>query len=760
MIMIKKIIICLALLCVSVDAAFSMDEKERRDYQLWMRLNLPVAESFNEWQDETGELPPDFDELPACNTLPDPFTFFDGRSVPYTKEGWAERREEILDLYKKYELGVWPDKPVIDRVEVLEESCGDGYYSRNVRIWYGPEGRASVRASVSVPVAEPGRKYPVLLGTSLGGWGSQLTRRGYVSAGYAASDFMDDAAQLKDIYPDYDFSALTRRAWMASVVLDWFETIPEIDMEKVAVFGYSRDGKMAAIAAALDERFAAVVAGSTGVGGYVPWRYSGERGGGEGIESTTRMFPDWFIPRMRFFSGREDRLPVDANLLAALVAPRAVLMEWGLSDQVANGWAQEQAYTSAMKVYRLFGAEDKLGLMHVPGFHGSNDQEACIDFLDTVFGRTERKWTYDPVFAFDYDRWAEGKLPAGLSFNRTGKAPKNLKSWETVREQLLDAVRTVLGRRPVTLPSRGSGFAFMGRRPNPGPTEIAKGNSGNPGQLAPDVPAWVISNKSESYGWTAEDGAAAESKRLRIGPDNFQADLYYPAGTGEGAELPVVIWLHGFHYPLGYMWVYRKDIHPILSLVKAGFAVLAYDQTGHGMRYNEYSRFYDRFPEWSRLGRMVEDLSSAVDALQKEDIVDGSNVSVFGFTMGGTVAMYGAALDERISNVVSICGFTPEDELSDIYAMLPQMGLYGDGRPYSYGDLISLIAPRPAFVMQHKMDRLVDIDAVEKEMRTAEAVYKLYKADDNLKFVEPDDYARLSLEEQDKAVEWLKEHTK
>ena len=105
------------------------------------------------------------------------------------------------------------------------------------------------------------------------------------------------------------------RAWTVQLVVDSLYTIPEIDKARIAITGYSRGGKMAATAAAFDERIAAVVAGSTGVGGVLPWRLSGERGMGEGIESTTRMFPLWFAPQLRFFSGREDRLPVDANLL-------------------------------------------------------------------------------------------------------------------------------------------------------------------------------------------------------------------------------------------------------------------------------------------------------------------------------------------------------------------------------------------------------------------------------------------------------------
>ena len=118
-------------------------------------------------------------------------------------------------------------------------------------------------------------------------------------------------------------------AFTLQTVVDHLLTVPQVDKARIAITGYSRAGKMALIAAALDERIAAVVAGSTGVGGVTPWRLSGEYGMGEGVESTTRSFPIWFHPRLRFFSGKEDRLPVDGNLIVAMVAPRAILISTG-----------------------------------------------------------------------------------------------------------------------------------------------------------------------------------------------------------------------------------------------------------------------------------------------------------------------------------------------------------------------------------------------------------------------------------------------
>src|SRR4030095_12678228 len=220
-------------------------------------------------------------------------------------------------------------RPTINKIVLLDETKEQGYLVRNVRVEFGPQGKGSVRIRLVIPDGKNGEKLPVMISPNLTGWSSIVIRRGYISAGYAGNDAMDDAAPLKELYPEYDFATLPRRAWLASVVIDYLATIPQVDMNHIAINGYSRDGKMATLAAAIDDRIAAVLAGSTGVGGLVPWRFAGERGGGARIETTTRSYPSWFSYRLRYFAGHEDYLPVDGNLFLALIAPRAALLEWG-----------------------------------------------------------------------------------------------------------------------------------------------------------------------------------------------------------------------------------------------------------------------------------------------------------------------------------------------------------------------------------------------------------------------------------------------
>jgi dienelactone hydrolase len=733
-------------------------EARRRDHLDWMLKNLPAAPAWREWQLKTGALPPDFDALPSANFLPDPFKFHDGRAVNMPAD-WAARRAEIKQLYQRHILGSLPPKPKLDRIVPLGETKANGYLTRVVRLEYGPESKITTQVTLTLP--ESGGPFPVLIGG--GSWSASLIRRGYVACDFPSS--VDQATNLQELHPGFDFATMAQRAWTVQLVVDYLLTVPEIDPARIAITGYSRGGKMATIAAAFDERIAAVIAGSTGVGGVLPWRLSGERGMGEGVETTTRAFPLWFAPQLRFFSGREDRLPVDANLLVALVAPRAFLMNYGLNDEVSNVWANEQCYSSALKVYTALGQPGRLGVMRLPGFHGANDIEGSLDWLDIQFGRTSRTWRNDLLFPWDFAEWRK----------RTGDSIDLAKAAASVAHGTLppDATRAamawLLGPAPAkyVAPAGGRG-GFAGR----GPAPTAMKPVANPGQLGPDVAGWVIARNSPSFGWNDPARAAADTRRVRFG-GGITGDLYFPAGTPADKKLPAVIWLHGYSYPLGYMWVYRQDVHPVLALVQAGYAVLAFDQCGFGARMAEIGPFYDRTPNWSQLGRMIDDTRAAIDALEQDPNVDPQRISLFGYTLGGAVALHTAALDPRVKSVVSVSGFTPMRtdtgdkptgglaRFSIERPLVPKLGLF-IGRetrvPSDYDDLLAAIAPRPVLVVQPSMDR----DATPADVRTAvELARKTYAAQgaaDKLGLDEPHDYQRLPTATQSRAIEWMAKH--
>jgi pimeloyl-ACP methyl ester carboxylesterase len=775
----------LFVLLTLVSPLWSMTPDERREYLGKLLQTLPEAPAFQQWLSTSGRLPPDFDALPRSNDLPDPLRFLDGRPVR-TQDEWNARKQEIKRLFEQYALGTFPPHPKLERVVTIDETNGPGYRLRHVRLVFGPESKGTLRVELFIPDG-PG-PFPVFMGTPWARpWAQQALRRKYLCALYAASDGQDDADALAALYPEYDFALLPRRAWAGTMTLDYLATLKEADMRRVGLTGHSRDGKQVLIEAGLDDRITAVIASSTGVGGTLPYRLAGEYGMGEGIETTTRRFPTWFHPSLRFFAGREDRLPVDGNLLVALVAPRACMIAFGINDSVSNPWADEQSYLSALKVYRLLGHPERLSIYHHPGFHATtaNDIEAYLDWFDIQFGRSKRSWDCRPLYGYDFDRWRadsqENVDPARYPRRSIddiltipeGGTVSSKADWEKKVAEIRKSVQWMLGDEP---PKMSGMPGMFPARPAPG---RAGGNAtaprtppANPQQTAPVLPL-VAMQSGASMGWPKPDQElAAFQLGMRFGY-NVAGDLYYPASAPADAKLPVVIWLHGYGYAMGYEWSYRWDLSPILALVKAGYAVFAFDQIGFGSRIAEAGPFYDRWPHWSQFGRMVEDTRAAIDMLEKNNRVDPERIYLFGYSMGGTLGIYTAALDPRVKGVVSVCGFTPMRtdaadrgtggiaRFSHLHGLLPRLGFFigNEARiPYDYHELLGTIAPRPVFILQPQLDR----DATPADVRTAvdqaRKIYALYDAAEKLRLDEPWDYNRLPNPTQDRITEWMKEN--
>ena len=64
--------------------------------------------------------------------------------------------------------------------------------------------------------------------------------------------------------------------------------------------------------------------------------------------------------------------------------------------------------------YQLLGHPERLGILRVPGFHGANDQEACLDWLDIQFGRSTRTWNNNLLFPWDFNQWRQPRKRAWI----------------------------------------------------------------------------------------------------------------------------------------------------------------------------------------------------------------------------------------------------------------------------------------------------------------------------------------------------------
>jgi hypothetical protein len=161
------------------------------------------------------------------------------------------------------------------------------------------------------------------------------------------------------------WGALRAWAWAASQVLDELRTDPAVDGAHIGIEGVSRFGKAALVAMAFDSRFAMGLIGSSGKGGATPLRrHFGETvgnlaGAGE-YHWMAGNFLRYDAARAAFGPRTPADLPVDANELIALCAPRLVFISYGIPAMGDARWLDQRgsfmAAVAASRVYRLFGA--------------------------------------------------------------------------------------------------------------------------------------------------------------------------------------------------------------------------------------------------------------------------------------------------------------------------------------------------------------------------------------------------------------------
>jgi len=196
------------------------------------------------------------------------------------------------------------------------------------------------------------------------------------------------------------------------------------------------------------------------------------------------------------------------------------------------------------------------------------------------------------------------------------------------------------------------------------------------------------------------------------------------------------------------------DIHH--ALANASFVVLVWESAGTGLRLDEGTWFYNRFPAWSRAGALVQEAIAAVDVLTANQsspfhpagapdklpqypTVDPTRVFLAGYSVGGAVAAMAAAMDGRVAGVATVSAWTPMRTDTDArpsggtrrwwewHALLPRLGWFADGNPGSlpqsqlpveWSDIWSLVAPRPALVYQPTLDRLNNVTEVSATVKT------------------------------------------
>ena len=367
-------------------------------------------------------IPVNYDEARVGTyTLPDPLVLADGKPVRDAKTWNEKRRGEIVRLFEENQYGRSPGRPAAMRFDVFDQGTPafDGKaIRRQVTIYFSAD-KAGPKMDLLVYVpANAAGPVPVLLNIGFSAnsstvndpgvkagevWGREKKK---VPAGQGMNFGRVNVARLLDagfgfatvyygdIDPDFaggvplgvralylkpgqtgpapdEWGAIAAWAWGLSRAIDYLETDKGVDPTRVAIMGVSRLGKTVMWAGAHDPRIALVIASCSGEGGAALSR----RNYGETIAHLTEAsrFPYQFAGNYARFANQVDKLPVDAHMLVALIAPRPVLLQTGDKDFWSDPKGEFLAAVAAGPVYRLLGKRsldtDQMPPVGVPILH-------------------------------------------------------------------------------------------------------------------------------------------------------------------------------------------------------------------------------------------------------------------------------------------------------------------------------------------------------------------------------------------------------
>lgn len=383
----------------------------KKHYLLLTFLACFCFSGFAQDREEVAGIPVNYDESKVGDykaTLPDALTMLNGKKVTTAKQWYKKRRPEIIKLFEENQYGKWPAKKPALRYDVTKDLGFDGTAVRKQITLYFSEDKEGPRVDVLVylpkdangpspillnlnfspnnyavsdPGVKEGHRWNPKTGKmestpSMPAGGRGMMRMGmnetiktFLKEGFGFAtlcytditpDFQDNAELgVRGLYkmegPD-SWGSISCWAWGVSNVMDYFEKDPDIDAKRVALTGCSRLGKTTIWTGAREERIAVVMPSCSGEGGAAISR----RWYGETVAHLTEptRYPYQFAPNYAKWGNDVNNMPVDANLLVALIAPRPLLLQTGSTDTWSDAKGEFFAAVEAGPVYKLLGKDD------------------------------------------------------------------------------------------------------------------------------------------------------------------------------------------------------------------------------------------------------------------------------------------------------------------------------------------------------------------------------------------------------------------
>lgn len=295
----------------------------------------------------------------------------------------------------------------------------------------------------------------------------------------------------------------------------------------------------------------------------------------------------------------------------------------------------------------------------------------------------------------------------------------SLREWEEWRIKLQQRVKTILGRFPEKC----------------------------------ELKAKVIERKEE-------EGYYIEKIILQVEQGLFMpAYLLIPEGIQFPA--PVVLALHGhgrgakdvlgeYKSEVWRKWIRCYNYDYARQLAQRGFITFVPEARGFGNREKESEKIVNprekgQYGTSCRkaslnaillgqpiLGGKIWDIMRSVDYLQTRKEIDSERIGCLGLSMGGTIALFSSAIDERIKVVIISCYLnTFRDSIMAIEHCecnyIPNILRYAE-----MYDICGLIAPRPLLIEAGKDDPIFPFHAARFAFNKVREVYRLLGEEEKL----------------------------
>jgi dienelactone hydrolase len=292
---------------------------------------------------------------------------------------WMKRRKEITAAMQEV-MGPLPtgEKRLPLEVRIEEEVELESYVRRHITYAAEPgsrtpayllipkavlKGQSKARAVLCLHPTDHQNGVKVVVG--LGGranrqYAAELAERGYVALAPSYPLLADYQPDLKGL--GY-LSGTMKAVWDNIRGLDLLDSLPFVRHRAYGAIGHSLGGHNSVYTAVFDPRIRAVVS-SCGLDSYIDYKDGDIRG----------WTSDRYMPRLLEYKDRLHDIPFDFPEMIAALAPRPCLISAPLKDDNFKWASVDKIASAAREVYRLYGKENNLTVMHPDCGHDFPDE--------------------------------------------------------------------------------------------------------------------------------------------------------------------------------------------------------------------------------------------------------------------------------------------------------------------------------------------------------------------------------------------------